>query len=337
VTTVPEKLLKYYQLLPQLKSGKVELVYIFLGEENYLKNEAIQIIKQHLLKPDFALDFNFNHLYGLQTEVDKIIEIANTLPAFNNKRLVVVDEFEKLKKIDKLNKYLENPVDTTCLILNSTSNNVPSGIKLPQKNCVTVIFYPLWENELYRWIINKVREYGKNISSNAVEKLIEYCDNSLFEINQELKKLIIYIGEKKEITINDVLNLTGDMKKFSLFALTDAISQKNFENILKIFRRMVSMGIDVMKIFGAINNFFHTLWQMKYLKKMDLQENEIITKLNLNPTRYKKLLPSMRNFSEISLYKIILLLAEYDKKLKTISIVPKNILIEEMLYKICFS
>lgn len=332
-----QNFLKYHQLLSQIKRGAILPVYIFLGEENYLKEEIIQIIKQHLLAPGFSAEFNFNHLYGHQTDVNKVIEIASTLPVFSDKRVIVVDEFNKLKRVEKLNQYLDNPLKSTCLILNSRENKLPSGLMVPKKNCVIAIFYTLWENELYRWIINKVKEYNKRISSNAVEKLIEYCDNSLTEIDKEIEKLVIYAGDKNEIILDDVLNLTGDIKKFSVFALTDAICSKNFKNSLKIFRRMIGMGIDVMKLFGVINSLFHTIWKIEYLKTKSYSEQDIINKLEINPTRYRKLLPGVRNYSIKSITKIVLILTEYDKKLKTSSSIPKNILIEDMLYKICFS
>lgn len=332
-----QNFLKYHQLLPQIKKGVILPVYIFLGEENYLKEEIIQIIKQYILGSEFSTEFNFNHLYGHQTDVNKVIEIASTLPVFSNKRMLIVDEFNKLKKLEKLNQYLNDPVKTTCLILNSPENNLPSGLVVPQKNCAVAIFYTLWKNELYRWIITKVKEYNKNISSNAVEKLIEYCDNSLTEINKEIEKLVLYVGDKNEIKLDDVLNLTGDIKKFSVFALTDAICSKDFKNSLKIFRRMIDMGIDIMKLFGVINNSFHLIWKIQYLKNKNYSERDIINKLEINPTRYRKLLPGVRNYSIKSLTKIVLILTEYDKKLKTSRSVPKNILIEDMLYKICFS
>jgi DNA polymerase-3 subunit delta len=223
--------------------------------------------------------------------------------------------------------------------MNSLEKTLPSSLKYSAKDCSVAIFYPLWENQLGQWITNHARENKKRIHADAVEKLIDYCDNSLLEIKQELEKLYLYTSGKNEITSEDVQKLTGDNKKFSIFTLTDALGQKDFKEVIRIYRRMKNMGEKDIVIFSSVNNYFHSLWKILFYKNMNIHDDEIIKKISMNPVRYKKLVPSLHHFTNPSISRIIDLLFQYDMKLKTIYMVQKHkhILMEEMLYKICVS
>ncbi|MBN1899128.1 MAG: DNA polymerase III subunit delta [Spirochaetes bacterium] len=331
--------LKYSQILTQIKKAEIRPVYIFLGEEHYLKVELIEEIKKQIMKSDFSMDFNFNHLYGSQVDTETLSQIANTLPVFSEKRMIVVDEFERLKSLEKLNSYLENPMGNTCLILNSLEKDLPASLVYSSKDCSVAIFYPLWEKQLNQWIINDARDNEKIIRPDAVERLMDYCDNSLLEIKQELEKLYLYTAGRNQITSEDIQNLTGDNKKFSIFTLTDALGQKDFKVVIRIYRRMKSMGEKDIVIFASLNNFFHSLWKILYYKEMKIHDDEILKKMSMNPVRFKKLLPALSHFSYSSIRCIIDYLFQYDMKLKTLYMVHKHkhILMEEMLYRICFS
>jgi len=326
--------LKYNQLITDLKSKKFHPIYFFLGEEDFLKEEAINIIKKSILTSDVSKDFNYNHLYGTLTSISKVLDITNTLPVFSDKRMVIVDEFDKSKQVDKLNEYIKNPSTHSVLILKSNETKLPKGIRT-NKNCIKVIFYPLWESELRKWIIDRVGKFKKRINMDAVDILIEYCNNSLTEINNEIGKLILFTGEKEIITLDDVKNLTGDINMFSIFALTDALANRNFKNSIKIYRRINQKESDSVTILSAIYSFFHKLWHIDYLLNGHHTENEIISQLGLNPYRYKKIVSAKRKFSSNDIKSIILTIADYDILLKTGSNLKKSALMEECLYKIC--
>jgi len=82
--------------LPELKralsSGPPALIYLVVGEEPFLRDAAVAEIQQHVLGPDVAgvAAFNMDVLYGADTDALDILRLCDTLPAFAERRLLIV-------------------------------------------------------------------------------------------------------------------------------------------------------------------------------------------------------------------------------------------------------
>jgi len=320
-------------VINNLKSKKFYPVYFFLGEEIYLKEELISIIKNIVLKNEIDFSFNLNCFYSSDDKINKIIETANTFPVFSEKRLVIVYEAE--------NNYLSNPSLYSIVIFNISDNNLPNWVKFDEKNCNVIIFYKLDTDQLKNWVKEKVNlKYKKNISDDAISVIIENCDNSLLEIEKELEKIDLYTEGKKEITIKDVLDIIIDSKSYQIFDLTDALINKDFVKSIEIFRRLKNSfrskkKEEILKLFFGVNNFFHNVWEIKNYENLNFAQNEIMKILEIkNSYRYKKLREVKDIISNEKFLKIFKILQNYDKKFKSESEKDEE-LFEELIYKIC--
>ena len=343
-------------VINNLKSKKFYPVYFFLGEEVYLKEELISIIKNIVLKNEIDFSFNLNCFYSSDDKINKIIETANTFPVFSEKRLIIVYEAEKIfktkkeesenNKLDKeerkiINNYLSNPSLYSIVIFNISDNNLPNWVKFDEKNCNVIIFYKLDTDQLKNWVKEKVNsKYKKNISDDAISVIIENCDNSLLEIEKELEKIDLYTEGKKEITIKDVLDIIIDSKSYQIFDLTDALINKDFVKSIEIFRRLKNSfrskkKEEILKLFFGVNNFFHNVWEIKNYENLNFAQNEIMKILEIkNSYRYKKLREVKDIISNEKFLKIFKILQNYDKKFKSESEKDEE-LFEELIYKIC--
>ena len=108
----------YSQLLSNLKKGKVEPFYIVQASDNYLIKEALKGIKGIFLKEKEDV-FNYHLFSGGETDSAAILNTVRTLPFSSERRLVIVEEVEKLKSSEreKLFSYLAKPVSFTALFL----------------------------------------------------------------------------------------------------------------------------------------------------------------------------------------------------------------------------
>lgn len=174
------------------------------------------------------------HFYATDTDVREVLDNCNTPPSFCDKKLVIVDNVEAWDAADSklLWAYLEKPADFTCLALLSTENKLN---KTPEG---TVVFYPLYEDEMRNWIAGRVRGLGKSITPQAAGKLMALCNGLLTEVNDEIGKLILYTREKKEIALKDVEDLTADTKQYTVFELIDALIARDLKRSLKISARL---------------------------------------------------------------------------------------------------
>ena len=84
-------MLKYHDLISGLKQGKILPLYLFFGEEEFLIQEAVDLVINKVVDPG-ARDFNFNTLYCKDTSSSALVNLCQTLPFMSKKRLVIAKE-----------------------------------------------------------------------------------------------------------------------------------------------------------------------------------------------------------------------------------------------------
>ena len=77
--------MRYQELIREVEAGKVNPVYLFSGEENYLKEDTLRRIKETLIKPEFS-QFNHDLLSGKEISGTELLNKLLTLPIGQGKR-----------------------------------------------------------------------------------------------------------------------------------------------------------------------------------------------------------------------------------------------------------
>src|SRR5437870_1905897 len=121
-------------LTQRLGTGIVAPIYLVIGEEDFLRDMAGAAFRQAVLgsdNVDMAV-FNYDLLYGDETDAQEILGICKTVPAFAERRLVVIRDIGALRagETERLLPYLTAPVDSTCLVM--TGENVDGRLKFFQ-------------------------------------------------------------------------------------------------------------------------------------------------------------------------------------------------------------
>ncbi len=327
-------ILKYNDIKSRVDNNTINPVYLFLGEEKYLKQEIINIIKKKIITTGFSFDFNYHHYYSSNTDLNHVIDICNTLPVFSDKRLVILEDVEKFKKPKVLKDYLSSPSLNTVLILNSTERKI--NIPHSKINKLTIVtFYPLYDNALIGWIIKKCQQNKKDIPYNAAQRLTELCDNSLLEINNEVEKLLIYCKDKKEIAREDVKNLIGDIKGYDIFKLMDAVLSSQYQLSLRILKKLFESGNKIYSLFAMLNRSLHQIFYIKFLLEIKkLNQAAIIKKFQMNPYRYKTITANIRKYDLNQISRVIRVLFEFDYKLKSHTAKNEKRLFEDLIFQL---
>src|SRR5690554_1886490 len=94
----------YRKLFKEISAGNWQGVYLFFGEEEYIKNQALEQAIKALVDPSFK-DLNYVQLDGGQIDLDTIINACETLPFMAERRVVV------LKDLSLLNGKAEGDID----------------------------------------------------------------------------------------------------------------------------------------------------------------------------------------------------------------------------------
>ena len=301
-------------------SHRPKSVYLFVGEEDHLKEKALRALKGSLLGEGTA-ELNYNVFYGNDSSAKEILDCAMTLPFLGERRLVVVKRADKLKQDDKklLAAYTAKPQTTTCLVL-STEDELFLGDTSSLSGDIGIMrFDRIPPFKLSSWIKETASVHGKTIDEDAIELLTEIFANSDQGIlEKEIEKLVSFVGTRSQISAADVEALTGKGLVNSTFDLADAIGRRDAKNALRIFGNLFATAIPRYKdVVGLIAWHLKTLLRGRLLLEKGWNEFAIIRYLKI-PTRLKKDFLSQLKISrteELASKLEILLYADLDMKI----------------------
>ncbi len=315
-------------LAGSLSRGDVAPIYVLFGEEDFLIDEAVQAIIRTVLR-DGEREFNLDIVSAADQDVRDILGIATAFPMMAERRVVVVRDIEKItgKDIEVFTAYCENPSRSTCLVLVGTK---PDFRKKPflnlKRNGRLMEAKPLYDNQVPGWIAGRIRKAGKAITPDASKMLTAYVGSSLRDIQNELEKLYIYVGERKEVTADDVAAVVGMSKEYTVFELQKAIGARDLRRAVAITQHMLEAGESVPFIVVMLTNYFTNLWQLYEMRRKGVPFREQATRARMNPYFLQEYVDALSHFSPSEVEKAFLLLAAADEQAKSTSRDPGEIL-----------
>ena len=209
-----------------LKEEKFATLYCLFGEEPYLVGQAFTYLKTCALQ-GCSIDFNFTSFYSADADMSRVRDEVETLPMMSPRRVVVLKEIQDVtdKEWLLLEPVLANPVDSTVFILmGSKVDKRKKFYKLLVDKAVMTEFKKPYENQIPGWIRHIAKNFKLEISDEAVQLLHRLVGNHLLEIEAEIKKLVDYMDQRTEVTLEDVAQCVSKRREESVFALTERIA-----------------------------------------------------------------------------------------------------------------
>lgn len=293
-------------------------VYLLHGEEDLLCDEALQAILDVAVPPEHR-SFNLDVVQWGETDVTDIIGRASAFPMMADRRAVVVKDIAKPTDDDvkRLTSYVENPVETTVLILTSskvdTRKNPFAAI---QRAGTAFKFDVLRDYRLPGWISRRLAAKGLSIEENAAELLASFASPSLRDLDQELEKLVTYAGDRTVLTIEDVSAVAGISKEHSIFGLQHAIAFDEPARAVEILTRMIHDGNGAPYFVVMLTLFFSTVRRLHDYRRKKMSLEEIASELQRNPFTLKDAFEAANRFSVQQVEKALGLLLGVDDKVK---------------------
>ena len=333
------KMVKYKELIAKLKRGKIANCYFFCGEEDYLKQEAILLLKKRLIEPG-AQDFDFGFLYAEDISAREVISLAETYPFMLKKRLIVVKDIDKFTEngLKEIIEYLKKPAASTCLVLVSEKVKRDALDKAIYKTisslCETAIFWRLFDSQIPGWIEDKISRKGKIMSPEAADYLFGEVGNNLLDLSGEIEKLLIYTGDRKEVTLDDVERSIGRSKADSIFDLLRAITQKNLKHSLEILSKLTETGEKPVGILVRIARRLRQIIRAKELLDQKVVPGRIIEEVGLHPFFDKDFTSQIQYFSRKQLLNNFDHLLRADWEIK-VGKKPAQLVLELLILNLC--
>ncbi len=312
----------YDDLLSTFAQKKFFPVYLFHGEEDFLAEEATSRLIDAALTNE-ERGFNLDVMYGSEADARDIVSHASSFPMMAERRVVVIRDLDRLSSKELLSGYIERPSATTCLVLLSAK---PDFRKKPyataKKNAIAVEFRPLREYQLPTWIAQRFKKLGKTIDPEAGKMLVTYVSTSLREVENEIEKLSVYIGQKSFITVDDIAAVVGVSKEFNVFELQKAIGAKDMRRSTEILLRMLEAGESPTMIIIMLARYFTSLWRLCDIRRRQAPAADA----GINPYFLKEYVDVLSRYSQADIEGIFEVLAGSDEQLKSSSPDPKLLL-----------
>lgn len=313
----------------QIKQGKIAPVYLIIGTEDYIINETKQLLTDHILETENA-EFNYANFDLEETPIETVIEEAESMPFFGEKRLVIASNpffltAEKVKtKIEhhteKLTKYLEEPAPFSVLCFIARVPKLDERKKLTKqlkKQAIIIEAQPPSEKEMKNWLLAESEKEKMTIEPAALNRLVELTNMKLTVAMNELQKLMLYGKEKQVVTLESVEQLVVRSLEQNIFLMLDKIIALDIAGALRIYYDLLKQKEEPIKIMALIASQFRLLNQLKILERKGYSQQQTATKLRVHPFRVKLASKQARNFTQDELNFILKELATIDYELKT--------------------
>jgi len=289
-----------------LKKGSVPTVCFLYGEEQFLVERAVSMLLERAIDPSLK-DFNFNVFYGNESKGVDIIDAAQTLPMFSERRAVLVKRAEQLKAeaLETMLPYIQNPAAGTCLLLTGTKIDQRKKFFLEfKKHGLLVEYKRFYDNKLSGFIQTESVAQGKPIETAAAELLSALIGNNLQELSSQIEKLVVYAGTKPRITVDDVKVMASNSKAFTAFELAKFLGLRDLPNSIRSLDALFLNGEEAPMMIGALTRHFRQLWRVRELLDKKMLPADIGRELSINAFFLGEIISQARNFSRRELKRI---------------------------------
>lgn len=264
----------HMEFFKALKEGTYASLYLFEGEEEYVKQQALAQLRAALL-PEGLEQLNETLLDNPSAE--DVLSAAETLPMMAERRLVLVRECTLLSsgrakdeaaQSEALADYLPRVPESCCLVF--YCRGMADGRKkltaALRKAATVVRFDPLEDAALTTWMRSRLKPLGKAISAQNAALLAFTSGRDLLTLSLELEKLAAYRPERTEIEMEDIQTLATRTLECTVFQWVDAILAGNEKDAFVLLRAMRGQGESAVGVLAMLIRQFRILLHLRLMK-----------------------------------------------------------------------
>jgi DNA polymerase-3 subunit delta len=323
-------------VLDQLKKGRLFPFYLFYGPNEFQLEKVLINIRETFI-PEETREFNLQIFYAEKGDSRSavpahILDSARSLPFMSQHRLIIVRRTEALldSSLDSFLSYLDNPVESTCLIFISLKPDFRKKFYKKLKDSGRAVFFKeLYENQIVPWIKNTAKDLDLKMETQACAYLQQIVGNRLIDLYPELEKLSLRYGEMT-IAIKEVRELAIHSRIYTIFELMDEISSKSLSKSISALNRFLEEDREApIRIIGMLNRQIRLMWQIKSYLERGGSTNDMSKKLGLRDFQIKRLIQQSKNWKVEELERAIHLTYDADRRIKLGS--PDAFVLENLL------
>ena len=258
----------YTQLKADLRENTVQNVYVFYGEETYLREYYLDQLRKKLIPAGFE-EFNYHNLQGKNLTVQALSDIVEAFPMMCEKSLVTVTDFD----LFKLNEDQRNQLialfrdfpDYCCLVFVFDILEYKPDRKMKKlytaltDTAQIVEFKTQGQSDLINWIARRFKAVGKEIDRQAAEHLIFTCGSLMTGLIPEIEKIAAYTKGPR-VTIEDINAVADPVIDAMIYDITNEISRRNYDGAADTLGKLLKMQEEPIVILALIGKELRKLY-----------------------------------------------------------------------------
>lgn len=299
-----------------IKDRSFKPVYLIYGEEAFLKNSYKNQLKSAITQGD---TMNFNQFGGKSIDVKELISLADTMPFFSEKRMILVEDSGFFKSpAEELVSYLPQIPDTTCMVF--VESEVDKRGRMFKK--IKELGYAAEMErqdigQLAKWAGTLLSREGKKVTGQTMELFLSMTGDDMENIRMELEKLISFTLGREVITNEDVAAICTERTANKIFEMVNSIVNRQTKKALALYEDLLTLKEPPMRILFLIARQFNQLLQVKELMGKGMDKSGIASRLKIPPFAAGKLMPQARTFSKEQILSYVNTCVEAEEAVKT--------------------
>ena len=299
-------------------------IYFYKGDEKYLTNSKIQ----RLIKESKADELNITSYDCSEVNVEKAIFDALTPAFLGDKKVVIIrnpmfietEKASNMHNIKLLIKYLESPMEDTYLIINGSGlkvNEKLEVVKVLNKYAHIINTNGISEVEFSGWLQRECELQGVRIEKNAISLFYKSSGNDLELTQNEIDKVINYVGRNGLITEAITKELISKNSQNDIYALTNALCEQDKKKAFEVYLELTRYEKDVTVLINLITKTLKDNLIVKLLVEEGYEQAAVASKMKVSPNRAYYMIKNANLFSTEVIKKYIKAIALLDYKIKS--------------------
>jgi len=322
------------------------MIIFLYGPDTYRLRLKLNEIIEHYKKIHKS-GLNLEYFNLKEKEYQDFQDEFRSTSMFDEKKLVVFKNTSLSKEFqDKFLKEIKKFIETEDIILFYEENEISKNKFFDSlKRCgKSQEFKPIGGERLKIWVKKEFEKLGAphqnkfgtgqaKIEPRALELLINFVGNDLWQMKNEIEKLVSYKSTKRAdeaissspsfndnqvVQIKDIELLVKPKIETDIFKTIDAIAQKNKNLALRLLHKHLEKGDSPLYLLSMINFQFRNLLMVKSHKT----EQGLNEDLGMHPYVIRKTTEQARKFTTSELKKIYQKIFKVDLSIKTGKINP---------------
>ena len=260
----------YEKLKRDLAAGEPDRLYIFHGEETYLRDSCLRRLQEAILTGGLG-EFNRHNLSARDMSPRALEEALDCLPMMADRTFVLVTDYDIFKAGEKDReeylRILSNLPDYCCLVLlyDLIEYKPDARTKLAgavKKHGTAVNFVRQDQRQLVKWVQAHFQAAGKSIEPRLCEELIFLCGDLMQNLGQEVEKIAAY-ARGPQVAWADIEAVAAPQLSAVVFRIADAIGEKNYDRAAAVLGELYQMQKTPYEIMGAFGKQFRQFYSAR--------------------------------------------------------------------------